>query len=126
MRVVLTALRAGARLEPHRTETHAAAEALRGRLRLRLPESGEDVALRAGSPLVRRPGVDLQVEALEECDVLLTVAGGDGGRGAAPPPVGTSSGACLALTVPRRPPVSAPGSGSISRLRSSSTLVACV
>jgi quercetin dioxygenase-like cupin family protein len=84
LRVVLTVLRAGARLEPHRADAHVVAQVLRGRLRVRLPEAGDAVELPAGALLALRPGVAHEVEALEERALLLTVAGGRGGPDAAP------------------------------------------
>jgi quercetin dioxygenase-like cupin family protein len=83
LRIVLTALRAGARLEAHRADAHVVVQALRGRLRVRLPEDGEVVELPAGALLVLQPGLIHQVEALEESDFLLTVTGERGGHGVA-------------------------------------------
>ena len=70
-RVVLTALRAGARLEPHKAAGHVTVHVLSGRLRLRLPD--QTVELPAGHLLVLEPDVVHDAEALEDSTFLLTL-----------------------------------------------------
>jgi quercetin dioxygenase-like cupin family protein len=71
LRIVLIAMRAGARLAEHRTDETASVHALRGRLRLHL--SGRTAELRAGALLVLEKGAPHDVEAIEEGALLLTL-----------------------------------------------------
>ena len=79
LRVVLTALKPGARLAEHRADAHVVVQTVSGRVRLRLPDRGETAELPAGHVLVLEPGVAHQVEALEGSVFLLTVARASGG-----------------------------------------------
>ena len=81
LRVVLTALKPGARLAEHRADAHVVVQTVSGRVRLRLPDRDETAELPAGHVLVLEPGVAHQVEAPEESVFLLTVAGASGGQG---------------------------------------------
>ncbi len=71
LRVVLTALKAGARLDRHETEAPVSLHGLRGRVRLSLPD--ETVELTAGTLLVLEAGVPHEVEAVEESVFLITL-----------------------------------------------------
>jgi quercetin dioxygenase-like cupin family protein len=71
LRVVLIALKAGARLEQHQTDQHATVQALSGRLRLRLPDGVVDLA--AGDLLALDRAVAHDVEALEDSFLLLSM-----------------------------------------------------
>ena len=79
-RVVLTALKPGARLDAHRAEAHVLVETLQGHLRVHLPDQGDTLDLAAGRLLALEPGVVHQVEAVQESAFLLTVAGFRGGH----------------------------------------------
>lgn len=70
-RVVLIALKAGARVEEHQTDQHVTVHALSGRLRLRLPN--ETVDLAAGDLLGLDRAVAHDVEALEDSLLLLSM-----------------------------------------------------
>ena len=71
LRVVLTAMRAGALLTEHRAAGEASIQAVTGHLRVHL--SAETVDLPAGSLIVLEPGAPHSVEALEESAFLLTL-----------------------------------------------------
>ena len=71
-RIVLTALRAGARLAEHGAEGRVSIHTLSGRLRLTLPD--QTVDLPAGHILALEPGIRHDVEAVEESTFLLTIA----------------------------------------------------
>ncbi len=70
-RVVLIALRTGARVREHQTDQHATVQALSGRLRLHLP--GETIDLAAGDLLALDRAVAHDVEALEDSLLLLSM-----------------------------------------------------
>ena len=72
LRVVLTAMRAGARLEEHDAAARISIQTLSGRLRLHV--AGEPVELPAGHLLVLDRDLVHDVEALEDCVFLLTIA----------------------------------------------------
>ena len=72
LRVVLTALRAKARIPEHKTEGRISVHVLSGHLRLRA--GGRTFSLRAGSLLTLDHGVPHDVEALEESAFVLTIA----------------------------------------------------
>ena len=71
LHVVLTALKAGARLDRHQTEAPVSLHGLRGRVRISLPD--ETVELAPGSLLVLEAGVAHEVEAVEESVFLITL-----------------------------------------------------
>lgn len=71
LRLVLVALKAGARLKEHQAEECVSVHALSGRLRLQLSE--HRVELTAGQVLVMERGLTHDVEAVEESTFLLTV-----------------------------------------------------
>jgi quercetin dioxygenase-like cupin family protein len=71
-RVVLTALKTGARLREHGAAGPASIQTLAGRLRVQLP--GQVVELSTGGLLTLEPKVSHEVEALEESAFLLTIA----------------------------------------------------
>lgn len=71
-RVVLTALRQGARLQAHQTAGWVVVQTIAGRLRLRA--LGDSVELPPGHLLTLEPNVAHDVEALEESVFLLTLA----------------------------------------------------
>ena len=72
LRVVLLALRPGARLEEHHAPGRITIQALAGRLRLHA--AGQTVDLPAGQLLTLGPAIPHDVEALEESAFLLTIA----------------------------------------------------
>ncbi len=72
LRVVLTALRAKARMPEHRTEGRISVHVLSGHIRVRA--AGRTFSLRAGSLLTLDRGMPHDVEALEESAFLLTIA----------------------------------------------------
>ena len=72
LRVVLTALRAKARIPEHKTEGRISVHVISGHLRLRA--GGRTFSLRPGSLLTLDHGVPHDVEALEESAFLLTIA----------------------------------------------------
>jgi quercetin dioxygenase-like cupin family protein len=72
LRVVLTAMRAGARLKEHDAAARISIQTLSGRLRLHVAD--EPVELPAGHLLVLDHDLVHDVEALEDCVFLLTVA----------------------------------------------------
>ena len=78
LRVLLLAMREGARIEEHSADGTVTIQTLRGKLRLTLPEGA--VELEAGQLLALARGHDHDVEALEESLFLLTI--GWPGRGA--------------------------------------------
>jgi quercetin dioxygenase-like cupin family protein len=71
VRVVLIALRAGARMQEHSTDQCVTIHALAGRLRLHLPD--ETLDLPAGALVALDHTVVHDVEALEESTLLLTL-----------------------------------------------------
>jgi quercetin dioxygenase-like cupin family protein len=71
-RVVLTALRAGARLEEHEAAARVSIHTLSGHLRLHV--AGEPVDLPAGHLLVLERDLAHDVEALQDSVFLLTIA----------------------------------------------------
>ena len=70
-RVVLIALKTGARVEEHQSDQHVTVQALSGRMRLCL--SDETVELAAGELLALDRGVAHDVEALEDSLLLLSM-----------------------------------------------------
>ena len=72
LRVVLTALRAKARIPEHKTEGRISVHVISGHLRLRA--GGRTFSLRPGSLLTLDHGVPHDVEALEESAFVLTIA----------------------------------------------------
>ncbi len=75
-RVVLTALRQGARLHEHQTAGWVVIQTITGRIRLRA--LGQSVELPAGHLLTLEPNAAHEVEALEESVFLLTLAWSSG------------------------------------------------
>lgn len=71
LRIVLMALRAGARLEEHRASGPISIQALEGALRLRVGEGHTE--LMPGSLLMVEAGVPHDVEASEDAVFLLTI-----------------------------------------------------
>jgi quercetin dioxygenase-like cupin family protein len=71
-RVVLTALRAGARLQEHQAAGRVSIQTLSGRVRLQV--GAQNVELPTGHLLVLEPGLAHDVEALEDSVFLLTLA----------------------------------------------------
>ena len=71
-RVVLTALKAGARIPEHRTAGRISIHALSGQIQVKA--SGRTFRLRAGGLLALDRSVPHEVEALEESAFLLTIA----------------------------------------------------
>lgn len=72
LRIVLTAMKSGARLVQHRAAGPVSVHTVAGHLRLHLPDGSAD--LPAGHLLAFEPEVPHDVEALEESAFLLTVA----------------------------------------------------
>ena len=71
LRVVLVAMKPGARMLDHQAERTASVQALSGRLRLHLP--GRPVDLPAHRLLALEAGLRHDVEALEQSAFLLTI-----------------------------------------------------
>ena len=71
LRVVLIALKAGARMQQHKTDQHVTVQALKGRLRLHLPR--EVIELAAGNLLALDRDVPHDVEGLEDSLFVLTM-----------------------------------------------------
>jgi quercetin dioxygenase-like cupin family protein len=72
LRVVLTAMKAGARIPAHQTQGRISIEGVRGRIRIRA--EGRTFDLRPGSLLALDHGVSHEVEAIEDGAFLLTIA----------------------------------------------------
>lgn len=72
LRVVLTVLRSGARLQEHKAPGSISIQTLAGHIRLRTPE--EAVELPVGHVVTLLGGVAHDVEAVEESAFLLTIA----------------------------------------------------
>ena len=72
VRIVLFVLKAGTRIEEHKTDASISIQALRGRLLLHLP--GREVDLLAGHLLVLDRAVPHAVEAVEESAFLLSIS----------------------------------------------------
>lgn len=72
LRVVVIALRAGARIPEHKTDGRVAIQTVRGHLRVRA--QGQIVDLPAGSVLALDRGLPHDVEAVEDSGLLLTIA----------------------------------------------------
>jgi quercetin dioxygenase-like cupin family protein len=72
VRVVLTAMKAKARMREHKTEGRLSVHVLAGHIHLRA--GGRTFSLRAGGLLALDHDVPHDVEALEESAVLLTIA----------------------------------------------------
>ena len=77
-RVTLTALKPDVRVQEHHVDARLTLQVVAGRLRLRLPQ--ETVDLAAGQVVALEGGVVHDVEALEECGFLLTIAWPPGTR----------------------------------------------
>jgi quercetin dioxygenase-like cupin family protein len=71
LRITLTALRAGARMDPHRTYGYTSIQVMAGRLRV---VSTETYDLGAGELLVIGEAVAHEVLAIEDAAFLLTIA----------------------------------------------------
>ncbi|GEL73229.1 cupin domain-containing protein [Myxococcus virescens] len=71
LRIVLIAMKAGARMAEHRASETVSVHALSGHVRLRLPE--KTVELPFGRLLVLEKGLRHDVEAIEESAFLLTL-----------------------------------------------------
>ncbi|GAC1324159.1 MAG: hypothetical protein NVSMB22_12650 [Chloroflexota bacterium] len=71
LRIVLMALRNGARLEEHETSGPVSIQAIEGRLHVRLPDGGME--LRGGQLLALEAGIAHDITALEDCAFLLTI-----------------------------------------------------
>jgi len=71
LRIVLVVMKAGARIAEHSAKDTASVHALRGHVRLRLPDRVAD--LPAGRLLVLERSVPHDVEAVEESAFLLTL-----------------------------------------------------
>jgi quercetin dioxygenase-like cupin family protein len=72
LRIVLTALRAGARIPEHRTEGRISIQLLRGHMLVRA--EGRTFDLAVGSLLALDQGLPHDVEALDDSAFLLTIA----------------------------------------------------
>lgn len=72
LRVVLTALQAGARIPEHKADGRVSVHVLSGHIQLRA--AGRTFSLRPGGLLAIDQGVPHGVEALEESAFLLTIA----------------------------------------------------
>jgi quercetin dioxygenase-like cupin family protein len=70
-RVVLIALKAGARMQEHQSDQHATVQVLLGTLKLHLPDKA--IELRAGQLLALDRGVSHDVEAIEDSVLLLSM-----------------------------------------------------
>lgn len=71
-RIVLTALRKGARVRTHETDERIAIQCLLGRVRVWLPYGNSEEVSEGGLGVMDR-GVAHELEALEDCAFLLTV-----------------------------------------------------
>jgi quercetin dioxygenase-like cupin family protein len=71
LRIVLVVMRAGARIAEHRAKDTASIHALRGHVRLRLPDKVADVP--SGRLLVLERGIPHDVEAVVDSAFLLTL-----------------------------------------------------
>ncbi len=71
LRIVLVAMKAGARIAEHRANETAAVQALSGHMRLHLPDTTTD--LHAGQLLVLERGLKHDVEAVTDSAFLLTL-----------------------------------------------------
>jgi quercetin dioxygenase-like cupin family protein len=72
LRIILIAMKAGARLPEHHAPKRIAIQVLAGQVRVTV--SGRSIELKAGSLLTLEGGLSHDVEALEESAILLTVA----------------------------------------------------
>jgi quercetin dioxygenase-like cupin family protein len=81
LRVVVTALRQGGRIEEHRAPGRITVQTLTGRLRLHAHD--KDIDLPAGHIVVLEPGAAHDVEALDESAFLLTIVWASGAHQAA-------------------------------------------
>jgi quercetin dioxygenase-like cupin family protein len=71
LRIVLMALKAGARLQEHHASGPISVQAIEGRLRVRL--AAESFELTAGQLLALESGIRHDVEAIEDSAFLLTI-----------------------------------------------------
>lgn len=88
LRVVLIALRPGARLEEHHAPGRITIQILAGRLRVGV--TGQSITVATDYLVTLGPAIRHEVEALEESAFLLTIAW-PRGLDTAPPPVGDDS-----------------------------------
>ena len=72
LRIVLTVLKAGARIREHRTDRPVAIQTLKGYVRVESPD--ETIDLLAGRLMTLQPGVPHDLEAIELSAFLLTIA----------------------------------------------------
>jgi quercetin dioxygenase-like cupin family protein len=72
LRVVLTAIRKGAKIQSHKAEARISIQAVSGRLKLQLPE--RTVELAGGDLMTLAEDVPHDVEALEDSAFLITIA----------------------------------------------------
>ena len=72
LRIVLTTLKASARVPEHKTEGRITVQVLSGHIQVRASE--RTFSLRAGGLLALDQGVPHNIEALEESALLLTIA----------------------------------------------------
>jgi quercetin dioxygenase-like cupin family protein len=86
LRLVLTVLRAGGRIQEHKASGRISIQTLQGHLRMRILQTpeGELIDLPAGRLLVLDQGVPHDVEAVADSAFLLTVAWPQGERQQAP------------------------------------------
>ncbi|MCC7105978.1 MAG: cupin domain-containing protein [Chloroflexi bacterium] len=71
LRIVLTALKAGARIREHRAKGWVSIQTLEGYIRVESPDETIDVV--AGRLLALEPGVPHDVEGVEQSVFLLTI-----------------------------------------------------
>ncbi|MBV9282528.1 MAG: cupin domain-containing protein [Chloroflexi bacterium] len=71
LRIVLIALKTGGRLEEHHASGPISVQGIEGRLRLRLPEGGIELA--PGQLVTLESGIRHDVEAMEDSAFLLTI-----------------------------------------------------
>ena len=72
LRVVLTALKQGTKIQAHQTDGPLSIQVISGRLDLRA--AGQSAVLRPGEVAVLESAIEHEVEALEESAFLLTIA----------------------------------------------------
>jgi len=71
-RVVLVLMKANSEMKEHHADARISIHTLQGKIRIRLP--GEKIELSAGELLALDYGIRHDVEALEECAFLITIA----------------------------------------------------
>lgn len=72
LRVVVVALHAGAKLDPHKADGELELHVLEGRVKV--PTGAGNVTLGAGRFLTLHPGIEHAVEGIEESALLLTIS----------------------------------------------------